>query len=168
MLSTHSVDCAVHLLLSILRVNSALFLPFTVPIVPFSSVHRTNWALLRSIHRTKCALFRWHPALLKTWAEHWMIHIIMKRHPTYPHHIKASTHKTYKSHGCIKVTLLIHSTHSRKQHLRKHRPTRTSSWPFPYLGRWIKFSFSTFSNLVLLSVHLSSSCCQYPQVICIQ
>ena len=26
------------------------------------------------VHRAKCALFRWHPALLKTWAEHcqWM------------------------------------------------------------------------------------------------
>ena len=33
--------------------------PFTALIVPFSSVHRAN-----------CALFRWHPALLKTWAEH--------------------------------------------------------------------------------------------------
>ena len=26
----------------------------------------------RSVHRAKCALFRWHPALLKTWAEHCM------------------------------------------------------------------------------------------------
>ena len=28
---------------------------------------------LRSVHRAKCALFRWHPALLKTWAEHAII-----------------------------------------------------------------------------------------------
>ena len=34
LLSTHSVDCAVPVLLSIHRVNSALFLPFTVLIVP--------------------------------------------------------------------------------------------------------------------------------------
>ena len=46
--------CSVH------RANSALFVPFTALIVPF-------W---RSVHRAKCALFRWHPALLKTWAEH--------------------------------------------------------------------------------------------------
>ena len=35
LLSTHSVDCAVPLVLSINRINSALFLPFTVLIVPF-------------------------------------------------------------------------------------------------------------------------------------
>ena len=45
---------------SVHRANSALFVPFTSLIVPF-------W---RSVHRAKCALFRWHPALLKTWAEH--------------------------------------------------------------------------------------------------
>ena len=28
----------------------------------------------RSAYHTKCALFRWHPALLKTWAEHWWLH----------------------------------------------------------------------------------------------
>ena len=56
LLSTHSIDCAVPLLLSIHvlivpfstvhRVNSALFLPFTALIVPFSSVHCTNCAPL--------------------------------------------------------------------------------------------------------------------------
>ena len=35
LLSTHSVDCAVPLLLSIHLVNSALFLQFTAQIVPF-------------------------------------------------------------------------------------------------------------------------------------
>ena len=59
----HSFDCAGPLLLChsrALLVNSALFLQFTALIVPFC----------RSAHRTKCALFRWHPALLKTWTEH--------------------------------------------------------------------------------------------------
>ena len=52
LLSTHSVYYAVPLLLSIHVLNSALFLPFTVLIVPFSSVHRTNCAILtvRSPH----------------------------------------------------------------------------------------------------------------------
>ena len=75
LLSTHSVDCAVPLLLchskallvnialfSVHRANYAPFLQFTALIVPFR----------RSAHRTKCALFRWHPALLKTCAEHCM------------------------------------------------------------------------------------------------
>ena len=53
--------CAVPLLLSVHRINGALFLPFTALIVAF-------WP---SVHRTKSALFRWHPALLKSWAEHW-------------------------------------------------------------------------------------------------
>ena len=35
LLSTHSVDCAVPLLLSVHRINSALFPPFTALIVPF-------------------------------------------------------------------------------------------------------------------------------------
>ena len=31
-------------------------------------------------YRTKCALFKWHPALLKTWAEHWWcVEIIWQR-----------------------------------------------------------------------------------------
>ena len=31
-------------------------------------------------YRTKCALFKWHPALLKTWAEHWWcVEIILQR-----------------------------------------------------------------------------------------
>ena len=34
---------------------------------------------LRSLHRAKCALFRWHPALLKTWAEHCYNHINLQR-----------------------------------------------------------------------------------------
>ena len=52
LLSSHSVDCAVPLLLSVHRVNCALFLLFTVQIVPFSSIHRANYALLtvRSPH----------------------------------------------------------------------------------------------------------------------
>ena len=44
-LPTHSVNCAVHLLLChsrALLVNSALFLPFTALIMPFSSVHRAK------------------------------------------------------------------------------------------------------------------------------
>ena len=76
LLSTHSVDCAVPLLLchskallvniaifSVHRANYALFLQFTALIVPFR----------RSAHCTKCALFRWHPALLKTCAEHYVL-----------------------------------------------------------------------------------------------
>ena len=35
LLSAHSIDCAVSLLLSVYRVNSALFLPFTALIAPF-------------------------------------------------------------------------------------------------------------------------------------
>ena len=52
LLSTHSVDCAVLLLLSVRRVNSSLFLSFTALIVSFSSVHSANCALLtvRSTH----------------------------------------------------------------------------------------------------------------------
>ena len=70
LLSTHSVDCAGPLLLSIHRVNSALFLPFTMLIVPFFVRSPRKLCPFSSVHRTNCALFRWHPALLKTWAEH--------------------------------------------------------------------------------------------------
>ena len=68
LLFTHIIDCA-------------SYCPFTTLIVPFSSVHCANCALFlpfttlivpfwRSAHHTKRALLRWHPALLKTWAEH--------------------------------------------------------------------------------------------------
>ena len=36
----------------------------------------------RSVHRAKCALFRWHPALLKTWAEHWHVFAQSGHSPT--------------------------------------------------------------------------------------
>ena len=45
LLPTHSVDCAVHLLLShsrALLVSSALFHPFTALIMRFSSVHHAE------------------------------------------------------------------------------------------------------------------------------
>ena len=70
LLPTHSVDCAVHLLLShsrALLVSSALFHPFTALKCPFDGPFT---ALKCPFDGPFTALFRWHPALLKTWAEH--------------------------------------------------------------------------------------------------
>ena len=56
LLHTHSVDCAVHLLLSHSRaplVSSALFHPFTALIMLFSSVHRAKVPFWRSVQRAK-------------------------------------------------------------------------------------------------------------------
>ena len=61
LLPTHSVDCAVHLLLShsrALLVSSALFHPFTALIMPFSSVHRAKVPFWRSVHRAKVPFWR--------------------------------------------------------------------------------------------------------------
>ena len=70
----------VPLLLYVHRVNSVLFVPFTALIVlffplnalivPFLFRSQRKLCPFSSVHRAKCALFRWHPALLKTWAEH--------------------------------------------------------------------------------------------------
>ena len=79
LLPTHSVNCAVHFLLChsrALLVNSALFLPFTALIMPFffSSPRQS-------------VLFRQHPVLLKTWAEHWICIAISQtaHYHTSPH-----------------------------------------------------------------------------------
>ena len=48
----------------------SFYCPFIMLIVPYSSFHRAKVPFWRSVHRTKFALLRWHPALLKTWAEH--------------------------------------------------------------------------------------------------
>ena len=57
LLPTHSVDCAVHLLLShsrALLVSSALFHQFTTLIMPFwRSIHRAKVPFWRSLHRAK-------------------------------------------------------------------------------------------------------------------
>ena len=61
LLPTHSVDCAVHLLLShsrALLVSSALFHPFTALIMPFSSIHRAKVPFWRSVHRAKVPFWR--------------------------------------------------------------------------------------------------------------
>ena len=40
------------------------------------TLYKKKW---RSVHRAKCAIFRWHPALLKTGAEHCYNHINLQR-----------------------------------------------------------------------------------------